>query len=82
MFFVYFLRSLSHPEQIYVGFTKDVEARFKVHNVDGDRHTAKYKPWELRSYVAFPDEDSARAFEWYCKGGAGRALARKRFFRF
>jgi predicted GIY-YIG superfamily endonuclease len=78
MKFVYLLRSQMHPEQTYYGLADDVEARLKVHNAGGSKHTAKYKPWQLETYVAFSDADRALAFERYQKSGSGRAFAKKR----
>jgi putative endonuclease len=45
---------------------------------DESRHTAKYKPWRLVSYVAFSDERKAIEFERYLKSASGRAFANKR----
>ena len=47
MFYVYLLRSLKYPDQTYVGYTLDVQERFKTHNFGGSIHTASGKPWEL-----------------------------------
>jgi predicted GIY-YIG superfamily endonuclease len=63
MFFVYILRSLSHPEQTYTGFTTDVTARFNKHNEGGSPHTARYRPWQLVWFCGFPDKGQALAFE-------------------
>jgi putative endonuclease len=78
MKYVYFLQSIDHPEQNYVGLADDLRARFKTHNAGGSPHTAKYKPWRLVSYVAFSDGAKAAAFEQYMKSASGRAFARKR----
>lgn len=32
MFYVYVLRSISHPEQTYIGFTEDLRIRLACHN--------------------------------------------------
>ena len=53
--YVYFLESLSHPEQRYVGLTNDLRRRLDQHNAGASRHTSKYLPWRLVSYVAFSD---------------------------
>ncbi len=80
MFYVYLLISQSHPDQRYVGFTTDLEARIKSHNEGASVHTRKYKPWKLVSYSAFDDERRAREFEYYLKSGSGRAFANKRLW--
>jgi len=80
MFYVYLLRSLSHPDQRYVGFTADLKKRFKSHNEGASIHTAKYKPWDLVAYCTFKNERRAREFEHYLKSGSGKAFANKRFW--
>src|SRR5712672_1033458 len=41
-------------------------------------HTSKYRPWRLKTCVAFSDEKQAIAFEKYLKSSSGRAFAKKR----
>lgn len=79
MFYVYLLRSLKYPAQIYVGYTLDVQERLKTHNLGGSVHTASGKPWELIMFLTFYDEKRAREFEYYLKTQSGRAFANKRF---
>jgi predicted GIY-YIG superfamily endonuclease len=76
--YVYILESES-GEHFYVGVTDDLDARLKTHNAGRVRHTAKYKPWKLRTYIAFVDDDRAFAFERFLKSASGRAFAAKRF---
>jgi predicted GIY-YIG superfamily endonuclease len=78
MKYVYFLQSIDHPDQNYVGLADNLPARLKVHNSGGSLHTAKYKPWRLVTYVGFSDEPKAVAFERYMKTASGRAFAKKR----
>jgi putative endonuclease len=78
MKYVYFLQSIEHPDQNYVGLADDLKARLKVHNAGGSSHTSKHKPWRLVTYVGFSDEAKAVAFERYMKTGSGRAFAKKR----
>jgi predicted GIY-YIG superfamily endonuclease len=80
MFYVYLLRSLSQPNQRYIGFTSDLKKRFKSHNQAASTHTAKYVPWQLVTYVAFENERKAREFEYYLKSGSGSAFANKRLW--
>ena len=78
MKYVYLLQSIDYPEQNYCGPTDDLRNRLRVHNAGGARHTSKYKPWRLMTYVAFTDAEKAAAFEQYLKTGSGRAFAKKR----
>ncbi|MGZ5931537.1 MAG: GIY-YIG nuclease family protein, partial [Rhizomicrobium sp.] len=59
MKYVYFLRSVDHPGQVYSGLTDDLRKRLKVRNAGGSPHTSKFKPWKLVAYVAFSDADKA-----------------------
>jgi len=76
---VYLMRSLSDPEQIYVGVTSDIDRRLAEHNTGRSPHTAKHAPWELLVAVHFADTHKANAFERYLKTGSGRAFAKKHF---
>jgi predicted GIY-YIG superfamily endonuclease len=78
MKYVYFLQSIDHPNENYVGLTDDLRTRLVVHNNGGSPHTAKFKPWRLVTYVAFSEKAKAVAFERYMKSASGRAFAKKR----
>jgi len=77
---VYLIRSMSHPEQTYVGITGDLSERLKAHNTGRSPHTSKYAPWELAATVQFADASKANAFERYLKSGSGRAFANRHFW--
>lgn len=78
MQYVYILRSVDDPERHYVGTTGDLKARLAAHNAGSVSHTSKYRPWQIKTYLAFADVTQAHAFESYLKSGSGRAFARKR----
>ena len=77
---VYLIRSLSAPDQRYVGVTSNLEARLRAHNAGESPHTSKYRPWALVTYVCFQDEQRAIDFERYLKSGSGHAFANKRLW--
>jgi len=77
MKYVYILESLDSLH-FYVGITDDLRARLAKHNAGEVSHTSKYKPWRLKTYVAFSDEKQPIAFEKYLKSASGRAFAKKR----
>ena len=77
--YVYRLRSLAQPEQVYTGLTDDLEARLRKHNEGGVPHTAKFRPWQMDMALAFRDRTKAAAFEKYLKSGSGREFARRHF---
>jgi putative endonuclease len=79
MFYTYILRSVQDPGRHYTGFTPDPRARLAEHNHGKCSHSAKFAPWKLQCYFAFPTETLARNFERYLKSGSGRAFAKKHF---
>ena len=79
MFYSYILRSLSHPEQRYIGSTSDLKARIAKHNAGEVPHTSKFSPWKIESYFAFESKEKAVAFEAYLKTGSGHAFAKRHF---
>jgi predicted GIY-YIG superfamily endonuclease len=76
--YVYILESVGVEAHYYVGLTGDVAARLIRHNRGEVRHTAKFAPWRLKTYVAFADERRAVSFERYLKTASGRAFSKKR----
>jgi hypothetical protein len=52
MKYVYILESQDF-EHFYVGITDDVPARLAKHNAGEVAHTSKYRPWQLKTYLAF-----------------------------
>jgi putative endonuclease len=78
MWYVYIIRSVAFPDQEYVGATADLKQRLTDHNAGRSSHTAKYMPWTLIWYCAFPDKHMALAFEAYLKSHSGRAFTKKR----
>ena len=78
MHYVYILQTVQMPFRIYIGVTSDLRPRVKAHNAGQSPHTAKHRPWKLKSYVAFEELNRASAFERYIKSGSGRAFLHKR----
>ncbi len=77
-FYVYILRSELNPARYYVGFTENLQQRLQAHNKGQCPHTAKLKPWKIKTAIAFTDHDRALQFERYLKSASGRAFANKR----
>jgi putative endonuclease len=80
MWYVYTIRSISFPDQEYIGATEDLKKRIADHNAGKSRHTSKFMPWQLLCYTAIPDKFKALEFEKYLKSHSGRAFAKKRFY--
>jgi predicted GIY-YIG superfamily endonuclease len=78
MKYVYILQSLTDSERFYTGITGDLKARLSAHNSGTVIHTAKYRPWHIKTYVAFTDESRGLALERYLMSGSGRAFAKAR----
>jgi putative endonuclease len=78
MWYVYIIRSVPATKQEYIGATSELKKRLADHNAGKSTHTAKFLPWELVWYSAFPDKYRALKFERYLKSHSGRAFAKKR----
>ena len=76
--YVYILQSKIDDNRFYIGFTENIENRLKDDNSGKDPHTSKYKPWRIKTAVAFSDRNQALEFERYLKSPSGRAFAKKR----
>ena len=77
-YYVYILRSEVAPETFYVGLTENLRTRLRIHNSGQVPHTAKFRPWKIKTAVAFTDRQRAIEFERYLKSSSGRAFAKKR----
>jgi predicted GIY-YIG superfamily endonuclease len=78
--YVYLLESIGTPGERYVGVTSDLRVRLRAHNTAKSKHTSKFAPWRLATYVAFSGRAQAEAFERYLKSGSGHAFARRRLW--
>ena len=79
MFYTYILRSLSSPDQRYIGSTADLKSRLAKHNKGDVLHTARFRPWKVEAYFAFETREKATAFEQYLKSGSGHSFAGRHF---
>jgi len=78
MHYVYILRSETDEDRYYTGLTDDLRKRLETHNAGRVPHTAKWKPWHLKTDVAFSNRTRAADFEQYLKSSSGRAFVKKR----
>jgi predicted GIY-YIG superfamily endonuclease len=76
--YVYILESLSEVGGYYVGLTDDIANRLVKLNEGGITHTARLRPWRVKTAIAFRDRDKAAAFEKYLKSPSERAFGKKR----
>ena len=77
-YYAYILESRTDPKHYYTGFTEDLDSRLESHNSGKVSHTLKYKPWRIKTAIAFSDRKKALDFEAYLKSASGRAFAKKR----
>jgi predicted GIY-YIG superfamily endonuclease len=78
-FYVYVLSSVADPNRHYTGWTEDLDKRLRAHNAGQCPHTAKGRPWQVETAIAFRSREKAVAFEKYLKSHSGRAFAAKHF---
>ena len=76
--YLYILQSEACPDRFYLGRTLDLRARLHRHNTGQVPHTAKWKPWRIKTYLAVSDGKRATALERYLKSASGRAFIKKR----
>lgn len=70
--YVYLLRSKEETDQIYVGYTTDLEQRLARHNRGDVKSTKPYRPWEVVFYEAHINKKDAKKRERYFKTTEGR----------
>ena len=77
--YVYIIRSIPYPEQIYIGLAEDYKKRLLDHNSGKSPHTSDFKPWEIENFIWFKDGKKAAVFEKCFKSHSGRAFWAKHF---
>ena len=78
MYFVYILKSINSPREIYKGYTENLRERLKEHNAGKVSHTSKFRPWKIIFYCCFNNKQKAIQFEKYLKSASGIAFMKKR----
>ena len=77
-FYVYILQSQTDRKHFYVGNTENLLTRIEKQNAGEVPHTAKFRPWTIKTAIAFSDKEQAFHFLTYLKTASGRAFAKKR----
>ena len=77
--FVYIIKSITAPDEYYVGVTSNVDLRLQAHNEGLSAHTSRCRPWRTLVVIEFDEEEPALRFERYLKTGSGREFARRHF---
>ena len=63
--YVYILQSQVNPDHYYAGLTEDLRGRLRRHNAGELIHTSTFRPWRIKTAIAFTDRNRAAAFERY-----------------
>jgi predicted GIY-YIG superfamily endonuclease len=79
MYYTYILKSISNPDQSYIGYTSNLKQRLVDHNLGKSIHTNKFKPWKLEFYCALNNKNKTLKFEKYLKSHSGKAFTKKHF---
>ena len=77
--YVYLLTDVATETHFYTGVTEDLESRLQKHNAGEVPHTSKFKPWRIKTAIAFDAKEKAYAFEAYLKTHCGRSFAKRHF---
>jgi predicted GIY-YIG superfamily endonuclease len=77
-YYVYILASEKDPNRFYVGLTENFMERLLEHNSGKSIHTKAFRPWRIKTCIAFTNRQSATQFERYLKTSSGRSFAKKR----
>jgi putative endonuclease len=76
MYTVYVLYSIRF-DKIYIGYTTDLEDRFKSHNELATKGwTIRFRPWSILHTENFDSKSDAMKRELQLKSAAGRAYIR------
>jgi predicted GIY-YIG superfamily endonuclease len=74
--YVYVLQSEMDSGRFYTGLTDNLPMRLNAHNSGRVLHTNKWRPWRLKTYIAFSNRSHAAQFERYLKSASGRAFVK------
>ncbi len=69
--YVYILQSQTNAERFYIGLTDGLKDRLRRHNSGQVSHTTEFRPWRIKTAVAFTDRARASEFERYLKTPGG-----------
>ncbi len=72
MYYVYILRSINFPNQIYTGFTTNLKQRLQQHARGEVKSTKDRRPLKLIHYEYFIDKGDAEVKEVFLKSRFGR----------
>ena len=77
--YIYILQGEAEPDRFYIGRTFDLRVRLTRHNAGFVRHTSKWKPWRLKTYITLSDVRRATALERYLSQPPAERLLKSDF---
>lgn len=81
MYYVYRIRSCTSPDESFLGSSRNVKKRLKMHNAGLVDATREARPWKLTFYAAFSRKQRAEAFLDFLKSPVGKSFGRKRLWQ-
>ena len=75
-YYVYVLRS-KKLHSLYIGYTNNLQKRYKEHNRGLNFSTKPYLPWELIHYEAYKNLSDALRRERYLKSSGGTGMLKR-----
>ena len=81
MYYFYRIRSRQHPEQTFMGVTRNIKKRLALHNTGQVKATRDYTPWKVSFYAAFSRKSRAEKFLEYMNSPLGKEFGDKHFWR-
>ncbi len=73
-FTLYILKSINY-NHYYIGQTKNIKDRLKLHNLGKVKSTKRFKPWKLVYKEEFNSREVVVKREKYLKSHSGRKMA-------
>lgn len=76
-FYYVYVLEIKVKNFVYVGYSEDLKARHKIHNVGGVTSTKHYIPLELIHYEAYKHMQDAKRREQYFKTTKGKVTLKQ-----
>ncbi|OGZ01304.1 MAG: hypothetical protein A3A43_02235 [Candidatus Liptonbacteria bacterium RIFCSPLOWO2_01_FULL_56_20] len=77
-YFTYVLKSAKNKD-IYIGSTKNIGNRVKLHNLGRIKSTRGYMPWKLLEYREFGSRSEATREERFLKNHQQKEILKRRY---
>jgi len=78
MYYVYLLKSLKNGD-LYIGSTRNIDNRIKLHNSGKIKSTKAYRPWILLETKKFNIRSEAVNIERFLKTGQQKEILKRKY---